>query len=136
MSIVHCKHGISIREECPDCNDLWDARPKPVKSGLVISKTVREPAKSDYLYAWCIKSGKYALDIGTSALRLWLSQDGEEVYMKAVLSGKTYSGKRDTLEEAFRAICTLLRREHPDIFWRIDARVVVDNWRGELPCIN
>ena len=138
-----CSHGVNISTECADCNVIWDARfagPPPAKSGLVISKPVKPPAASDYLYAWEKMKGEQAYKLNippASRLQLWNPKyDGAVWKMHAELGGKKYTGERDTLEEAFRAVCGLLHKYHKDIFWRIDTHVVVDNWRGELPCTN
>ena len=141
MSIVHCKHGVSIREECAECNVLWDARfsgPPPAKSGLVIQKAIKPPAQSDWLHEWRRVDNMYVLTIPPSTnVSIWNPKyDGAVWRMQATFNGKRYVGERATLEEAFRAVCGLLHKHHQDIFWRIDTHVVVDNWRGELPCIN
>jgi len=138
-----CSHGVNISTECADCNVIWDARfagPPPAKSGLVIKKAIKPPAQSDYLYAWTMEHGYYELKMpcGTVLRLYWPQDDDSRCKMFACFWGVRphYTGYRDTLEEAFRAVCGLLHKYHKDIFWRIDTHVVVDNWRGELPCTN
>lgn len=135
-----CSHGVNISTECADCNVIWDARfagPPPTKSGLVIKKAVKPPTQSSWLYAWTYEGEKYRLVIPPhTGVRIWTPGDGSWIMQAWFDEGKRYAGYRDTLEEAFRAVCGLLHKHHRNIFWRIDTHVVVDNWRGELPCTN
>ena len=59
---------------------------------------------------------------------------GEGWTMAAVIDGKRYLGKRPTLEEAFKATDQLIF-QHARKYWlRMDARVVLAPWKGDLTC--
>lgn len=82
-------------------------------------------------YAWTTLLDTYKFH-PADTVDVTLAEQAGEWHMRAVIDGRTYVGKRTTLEDAFKATAQLLYKQAKEFWLRMDTRVVTAPWSSTL----
>ena len=118
---------------------------KSQKNPRVYSGSIKKPRKrrtqtiadkgtdtAPVLFRWTTMLGTYSF-FPCPAVRADLVEKDGVWYMAVKIDGQKYSGKRSSLEDAFKATDALLFK-HARRYWlKSDASVVLAPWKGILP---
>ena len=99
---------------------------------LLITAPAKKQKENACKYFWKDdERAGYVLVIDESnGARLW--EEAGQWHMRAALKGQTYTGARDTLEDAFKATDRLVYKNFPHVWTSTNCRVILEKWEGVL----